>query len=440
MRRRSLAVLVLLWLPAACGPEAFAEVVLRVREPALDTPRRAQGNTNVLFRFADEEATAHVSFPPGELFATPPPPRGGSPRTLFAGVSVGNPEAPVALGFAEPIDIPDTGSLPDDGRTFRRAASLVLARANVVELLDKQRPTPRTAPALCMDPSGKGWFIGGFGVGGQGFVEDGLENGYTFGLEDLQARDVTLTTLLRGQMACDSDGGGSFVLVESRCNEAGTAQAGGARLSRGQDGQDATADILAGCNPSLSVRDGTAWVVSDGFVEAFSASTLEPLAEAFAFAGSHGSIVALSANQALVAAFGAPDATQVFTLASGVITAVAGPALTAVDFARARDGGTYVVDPNGLVLLVSATGATNGRSVALGDAAPARALEILPDGRAVILTGTTIVVEGGPHVPHPGRERMGVTVGGAVVLVGGPRQGTDVLVPEPLRVSSPDAG
>lgn len=419
----AIALVALSALGGACGPEAFATVTLQVREPA-GLNRRAEKTNNIVFQLEEDAGEPRaVSFEPDAPFPTKPIVLGQEERVLIAGLSVGNRLAPDALGFANPVTIPAIASPP---KQVDIKAPLILAAPNTVELLDDQRPTARNAPAVCMDgATGKGWFIGGFQQGGAS-----LENGYAFSATDLLSKETVLTDLEPGQMACDADPFGRFVLVESRCSEDGVTGPAG-RLSVGTDGRDQE-EVLqsAGCSPSVSVVGNSVWVATDRFIAVHALDTLAPRANA-ADINATGPMVALAEDKALIV--GTPDTasgTLLVTLDAFLVLR-AGPRLDdVIAFAR-FEGTIFALTSTGLVGEVTeAAGFTDGRVVAGPDDGVPRALTILPDGRAVVLTDAVVVVEGSAPAPHGGRQGLGTTVGGAVVLVGGPDAGTDVLVPE----------
>lgn len=403
-----------------CGPEVFATVKLQVREPAGKT-RRAENINTVADLLEGEEGPPRMrSFEPGEPVVSKPILLGrDEDQTLLATLFLGNPNEPVALGSPAPILIPKIQDPPKD---ITLNAPLVLAAPNVVELLDDQRPTARQSAALCMDAAtGKGWFIGGF-EGGQG-----LKNGYAFSPEDLLAKETVLTDLQPGQMACDADAFGRFVLVESRCSKDGVAGANGT-LSIGAEGQDETAVIPTGCRPSVSVAGANIWVATDRNIAVYALETLENRASVVTI-DAVGPMIALAKDKALVLNAGA--STLLAKLVDDQLTIGPGPDIDeGIAFARSGED-VFVLTAGGIVGSVDETqGLRDARAVVSAENGVPRGLAMLPDGRAVVLTDVAVVVEGSAPTPHGGREALGVTVGGAVVLIGGSEAGTDVLVPE----------
>lgn len=421
MKSRALAGIPVVLLPVGlaggCGLEAFAVITLAVREPAAPAANRAEEFTHVSFQL-DEEDPKILSFAPGSEEPRTPAesiPLGRDVHSLLAGVSVGDLDEPTAVGFSDPLQIPAIEDPPED---FRATLPLIVAAPDRAELLDRQRPTPRSDVAVCMDDSGKGWFIGGLNG------DEGATNGYAFSLESLLAKEAVLTQLRPGAMACDGDGRGGFVLLETTC--LGGRATGTPRLSVGRDGQDIAVDLPPnyGCAPFVSVIDDVVWVATAARVEARSAESLDLLAAALS-PEPVVAMVGLTDERALVAAAGA--STTTFRLVGESLVPDGGPAVELVALARAQTR-AFGLDKNGTVFSLNDEGELeSGRVVHEG--AAGRRLGILRDGRAVVLTSNKLYIEGGGEVAHAGRDGLGVTVGGAVLLVGGGIAGTDVVVP-----------
>lgn len=418
---------------AAClSPEIFATVGVLVREP-VQVARLGAADTTLSLSI--DGVPSELVFPAAERLETEPLTLGQGQRIVSLGLSVGQPV--VAAGLSDPLVVPAIDAVEDN---VHFDVPLILAAPNVVELLDDQVPSPRSRVTVCADRGpfpaegrpassrpGRVWFFGGTTPSGARAL-----NGYAFSNQTLTGKTTVMTDLLPGDLACDSDGDGRFVLIEGGCTDG--VPTGLARISTGNESRDAVVQLgLSLCSPRVSVAGGNIWIASVGRVDRFNiedgAVTASGLSMTMDPPLTPRAAMALSADVFL---FAEGNNVHVVRVVEGTLQASSTAITAPVDFARAPSGEVSLLTGGGLVLRLDAQGqATAGPLLPLDGMTPQQ-LEVLPDGRTVVLASEGLVIEGSPRVDTE-RDGLAVTVGGAVLLVGGDAAGTDVVVPALLN-------
>jgi hypothetical protein len=428
----------------ACGPETFANISLRVREP-VGAERIRKELVSILYQLDDDEELS-LSFQPGETRVQfGPIPLGREEHTLIAGVALGaNPRDPDVVGRGNAVRLPSIDEHKEDGGQgdFTAEVPLLLGTPNLAEPLSLDTPLARAGTVVCDEPGGEGWIFGGVDGGG---VD--VQNAYRFSLKTLDGTVALQAPELAGHLlACDGVATENVVVFDATAGEVHFQFPKTTKpFDRGPSPRDSTFAFV-GVGPEL------VWVADDNAIQVFDRD---------------GRSIARFANSPFFHAFvSLGDDRLVGVDAVGSLRTIRLDNTTIV----VSDPGqnplrpdVVAVDPNSphlvekihepvgnqdIYFLVELTADDSGvvsarrvRELDIGGAKPSE-LFVLRDGRAVILdrdNGAKIVVEGNDAVPVA-REHLMKTMGDTLVVFGG-TDGHDMFVPpEPPEANDAAAG